>query len=178
MSRYLVQTLRYIVLIGLFVSTLGCVNENMDDLRAYVVKVKAKKGDAIEPLPILKSYESFKYVADDLRNPFVEKIELLVETGANKIVGPGPDRERAKEELESYPLDTLRMVGTLSKGRQLWGLVKASDGIIHRVKPGHYLGQNFGKVTQITEEQIDVDEFVSSSNGKWRERQAFLVLAE
>jgi len=178
MSRYIVQILRCLVLVGLVISTFGCVNESMDDLRVYVAKVKDKKGDAIEPLPVLKSYESFKYVAADLRNPFVEMVEPLIDVASDKAGGPGPDRLRAKEELESYPLDTLRMVGTLSKGEQLWGLVKAKDGVIHRVKSGHYLGQNFGKVTQITEEQIDVDEFVSSSNGKWRERQAFLVLAE
>ncbi|MBL4743569.1 MAG: pilus assembly protein PilP, partial [Cycloclasticus sp.] len=92
--------------------------------------------------------------------------------------GPGPDLEREKEGLEAYPLDTLRMVGTLSKGGESWGLVKASDGVVHRVQPGNYLGQNFGKIIGIQDHQIDLGEWVATTAGRWREREASLALAE
>ena len=70
------------------------------------------------------------------------------------------------------------MVGTLSKGNELWGLVKANDGVIHRVQAGHYLGQNYGKITGVQEQQIDLEEWVATTTGKWREREASLALVE
>jgi len=69
-------------------------------------------------------------------------------------------------------------VGTLSRGEELWGLVKASDGVIHRVQAGHYLGQNFGKIFNVQEQQIDLGEWVNTSTGRLRERDASLALIE
>jgi type IV pilus assembly protein PilP len=129
-------------------------------------------------MPVIKTYESYIYVAEGVRNPFKkgeepQEIESLVE-----MEGPGPDLDREKESLEAYPLDTLRMVGTLAKGDVLWGLVKANDGVIHRVQPGNYLGQNFGKITGIHDQQINLGEWVATTAGKWREREASLALVE
>ncbi|PCI23278.1 MAG: pilus assembly protein PilP [Piscirickettsiaceae bacterium] len=176
--KYIRQPSWVLIASIMMVCATGCVNEEFDDLEAYVAKVKMKKADPIEPLPVIKAYESFTYAADDLRNPFEPVQEPLVIAEVEEGTGPGPDLARAKEELEGYPLDTLRMVGTLEKGGQLWGLVRANDGVIHRVQPGNYLGQNFGKINEISEVQINVDEFITTSGGRWRERQASLALAE
>ena len=162
------------VLIGM----VGCVSEEFDDLETYVAQVKLKKADSIEPLPVIKAYESFTYEAEGLRNPFEPVKEPQLAADIEEGVGPGPDLVRDKEELEAYPLDTLRMVGTLEKGGELWGLVRANDGVIHRVQPGNYLGQNFGKISEISDVQINVDEFIATAAGRWRERQASLALAE
>ncbi|PHS72812.1 MAG: pilus assembly protein PilP [Cycloclasticus sp.] len=165
-------------LIVIMMALSGCVSEEFDDLKAYIVRVQAKPATPIEPMPVLKSYETFKYVAEGLRDPFKKVDEPTPIDVAGKVEGPGPDVEREKEELESYPLDTLRMVGTLSKSGELWGLVRANDGVIHRVQPGQYLGQNFGKIIQVQEQQIDLGEWVAAANGKWREREASLALVE
>jgi type IV pilus assembly protein PilP len=91
--------------------------------------------------------------------------------------GIRPDPNRRKEELESYALDSLRMVGTLEQEEQTWGLVKTSDGTIHRVAPGNYLGQNDGRITQISEEKIELIELVPTGSG-FLEKEAAVALGE
>jgi len=156
----------------------ACVSEEFDDLKSYVSQVKSKPATPIEPMPVIKSYEAFDYEVAGLRNPFEKLDEPQVVTEMFSAEGPGPDLERGKEELEAYPLDTLRMVGTLSKEGELWGLVKANDGVIHRVQAGNYLGQNFGKIVGVQDQQIDLAEWVATTAGKWREREASLALVE
>jgi len=164
--------------IALLVLISGCVSEEFDDLKTYISQIKAKQATPIEPMPVIKSYESFDYVAEGLRNPFEKLDEPQAIEDMVDAEGPGPDLDREKEELEAYPLDTLRMVGTLSKSGELWGLVKASDGVIHRVQAGNYLGQNFGKIVGVQDQQIDLGEWVATTAGKWREREASLALVE
>lgn len=170
--------IKFLLMMLLIVVLAGCVSEEFDDLKSYISQVKSKPATPIEPMPVIKSYEAFNYVAEGLRNPF-EKLDepQAMETMAN-AEGPGPDLEREKEELEAYPLDTLRMVGTLSKEGELWGLVKANDGVIHRVQSGNYLGQNFGKIVGVQDQQIELAEWVATTAGKWREREASLALVE
>ena len=156
----------------------ACVGEEFDDLQTFIAQIKAKPAKPIEPMPVIESYESYIYVAESLRNPFEKVVEPQLLGEIMAIDGPGPDLNRDKEELEAYPLDTLRMVGTLSKNGQLWGLVKANDDVIHRVQSGNYLGQNFGKVARVQNQQIDLAEWVISTTGMWRERDASLALAE
>jgi len=156
----------------------GCASEEFEDLQSYVAQVKARQANPIEPMPEIKAYEMYKYASSELRDPFVKLDQPQQRDEIGMVEGPGPDLNRGKEELEAYPLDTLRMVGTLSKGDQLWGLVRTNDGVIHRVQPGYYLGQNFGKIIQIQEQQIDLDEWVATTGGKWREREASLALVE
>ncbi|MDF1688486.1 MAG: pilus assembly protein PilP [Cycloclasticus sp.] len=174
LNKYINRLLMMLLIVVLA----GCVSEEFDDLKSYISQVKSKPAAPIEPMPIIKSYEAFNYVAEGLRNPF-EKLDepQAIETMAN-AEGPGPDLEREKEELEAYPLDTLRMVGTLSKEGELWGLVKANDGVIHRVQSGNYLGQNFGKIVGVQDQQIELAEWVATTAGKWREREASLALVE
>lgn len=172
------EYIKLLLMMVLIVVLAGCVSEEFDDLKSYISQVKSKPATPIEPMPVIKSYEAFNYVAEGLRNPF-EKLDepQAMETMAN-AEGPGPDLEREKEELEAYPLDTLRMVGTLSKEGELWGLVKANDGVIHRVQSGNYLGQNFGKIVGVQDQQIELAEWVATTAGKWREREASLALVE
>lgn len=169
---------RSIVVLLLSLVLVGCINEEFDDLKDFVEQVKSKPAKPIPPMPVIKSYESYSYVAEGLRNPFEKVDEPQLLDTITSIEGPGPDLEREKEELEAYPLDTLRMVGTLSQNGKLWGLVKANDGVVHRVQAGQYLGQNYGKVVRILEQQIDLGEWVVSATGKWREREASLALVE
>jgi type IV pilus assembly protein PilP len=88
-----------------------------------------------------------------------------------------PDLDRRREVLEGYPLDQLKMVGTLRQAKSNVALVDVS-GQTHMVRVGNYVGQNFGLVTKITETELDLKEIVQDAAGEWVERQAKLELQE
>lgn len=157
----------------------GCGSDGYQDLRDYVGEVKAREKGAIEPLPEIKTFETFIFNEVGLRDPFVpaETIQSSVEISASSG-GIHPDAGRRKEELESYSLDSLRMMGTLELKGLYWALVKAGDGTIHRVLPGNYLGMNHGKINRILGDKIELTEIISDGTGSWSERQAALALAE
>jgi len=155
----------------------GCSGD-MDDLDEYINTVKARPGGRIEPLPEITPYEIFPYAADvaGFRSPFVPDSPQAVAGVASN--GNGPDLERSREFLEQFPLDTLRMVGTLSQGDIAYGLVQTSDGLIHRVIPGNYMGQNDGRITSITDSAIELIEIISDGIGGYVERDAAVGLAD
>lgn len=158
----------------------ACGSNETQDLHQFVKQVRAKQHTRIEPLPEFKPYETFLYQASNLRSPFVPSAgaspeDVLAEPRDNGI---HPDANRPKEALEAFPLDTLRMVGTLEQNDQSWGLVQTDDGTIHRIQPGNYLGQNHGKIVSISENEIDLVEIVPDGLGGWVERQASLALSE
>jgi type IV pilus assembly protein PilP len=92
--------------------------------------------------------------------------------------GIKPDFDRPSEPLEEYPLDSLRMVGTMQKGQETWALILDKDGAIHRVQPGNYMGQNYGKITRVTESEVDLTEIIPDGLGGWMERQSSIALKE
>ena len=101
-------------------------------------------------LPVVKPYEPVPYNAFDLADPFGPAKILLTQKGWGQGGGGvKPDLARPKEPLEMYPLETLKMVGTLERRKQTFALIKADAGL-HRVRAGNYLGQNFGVITKIT----------------------------
>lgn len=156
----------------------GCAKQEMADLHEFVTEVQARPATPIEPIPQIKQAETYLYVGGNRRNPFVKSedgTEVLVNTDTS---GPRPDPNRRKEELESFPLDALRMVGTLDQNDAVWALVQSPDGTIHRVKSGNYLGQNDGKIAIIGEEKINVVELIPNGSGGYLERQASLTLGE
>ena len=120
--------------------------------------------------------EQFAYSSDDIKDPFTTWKSEVVPVGVHKTGDLMPDAQRPREELESYPLDTLRMVGILELKGERWGLVKASDGIVYRVKSGNYMGQNFGKITTIDDERIALTEIVPNGLGGWERREASLTM--
>jgi len=155
----------------------GCASD-MDDLDRYVNEVKARPGGRIEPLPEITPYEVFTYVADaeGLRSPFVPDAPQAV--AGSSIGGTRPDPERSREFLEQFPLDTLRMVGTLELGEINYGLVQTSDGLIHRVIPGNYMGQNDGRIVSVNESEIEIIEIISDGIGGYLEREAAVGLSD
>lgn len=168
------KTLLPIVLAGLVVT--GCSGD-MDDLDRYINEVKARPGGRIEPLPEITPYEVFTYVADTdgLRSPFVPDSP---QAAGGPSGGARPDLERSREFLEQFPLDTLNMVGTLEIGSSTFGLVQTRDGLIHRVSPGNYVGQNDGRITAVTESEIQVLEIISDGIGGYLERDAAIGLSD
>jgi type IV pilus assembly protein PilP len=158
----------------------GCGNDDFSDLNRYIVEVKARPKEAIKPLPEIKVIEPFMFKPEGLRNPFNALEQPEQAEGADISAGSGikPDTTRRKEELEAFPLDGLRMVGTLDMKSNLWGLVKASDGTIYRVKVGNYMGKNYGKIIRILSDKIELMEIVPDKPGTWREQPASIALTE
>jgi type IV pilus assembly protein PilP len=156
---------------------LAACGGDMDDLDQYINEIKARPGGRIEPLPEITPYEVFTYVADaqGLRSPFVPDTPQATGTAAG---GTRPDPDRSREYLESFPLDTLSMVGTLFIGETMYGLVQTADGLIHRVVPGNYMGQNDGRITDISDSEIALVEIISDGIGGYIERDAAVGLSD
>ena len=167
---------RMLLLAGIAAGLAGCADD-MAQLDAEINEVLARPGGRIEPLPEIKPYETFTYVADreGLRSPFVPDTPQAL-AGAGGSIRPNADRSR--EYLEQFPLDTLRLVGTLQLGDVNYGLVQTSDGLIHRVIPGNYVGQNDGRIDTISESEIKLVEIISDGIGGYVERQAAIGLAD
>ena len=153
----------------------GC-GRDMADLDAYVAEVKARPGGKIEPLPEIKTYETYAYDPGDARSPFVAA--LPDDTTGTVAGGVRPDQSRRREVLENVPLDTLDMVGTLRRGGALYALVQTSDKLIHRVTVGNYLGQNDGRIVGINESEIQLIEIIPDGLGGYTERAASISLGE
>ena len=151
----------------------GCSN-GMDQLKQQVAEIKARPGEAIEPLPEIKPYEAFTYNASNMRSPFVPTPPARSDV-AN---GVRPDVKRPREFLEQFPLDTMRMVGTLQLQGRNYGLVQGKDGLVHRVLNGSFMGQNDGRIVSISPTKISIIEIVPDGLGGYIERPAALALTE
>jgi len=165
-----------IALLGLTLWLSGCGSDGMDDLRDFVQNAHKGRQGKVDPLPEIKTQETFSYSAAKLTDPFAA-FNLKPAT-AKAGTGPRPDMNRRREALEDYPLDALRMVGTLTRGKQAWAVIQAPDGTVHRASVGNHLGQNFGTITRITDEKISLVELVQGAVGDWVEREASVALAE
>jgi len=178
-----VDVLSSIFKIGLIiiVSTLltACGGNEFDDLKSYIETVKSRKSNRIEPLPEIEPYETYTYSASNLRSPFISTIgNQEQETASTDENGIRPDPNRRKEALESFPLDTLRMVGILELSENLWAIIIDSDGVVHRVQTGNYIGQNHGRIIHISEDEVELVEIVPNGLGGWQERPTSIALSE
>jgi len=167
---------RLLILILACAGLASCGGEQYSDLRKFVKESDNLPHGRIPPLPDVKPYEPFTYNAYDLIDPFKpRKIEAPKSAAGGGIQ---PDLTRRKEPLEAYPLENLRMVGTLQQNKATYALVKSPDNNLFRVKPGNYMGQNFGLITDISESTIKLKEIVQDSTGDWTERVSTMTLAE
>lgn len=164
----------------LWVLLTGCGSNEIADLNQFVAEVKSRPKSPIKPLPEIKVIEPFVFKAEDLRDPFKPLAQPEQTEAAATATGTGikPDTTRRKEELEAFPLEVLKMVGSIVMDNNLWGLVKADDGTIYRVQQGNYMGKNYGKIIRISGDKIELMEIVPDKPGTWREQQASLMLTE
>jgi len=177
------------IIFSLFVITIisGCVSRDISQLESEVSEIMVRPGGRIDPLPEIKPYEAYAYQSglESARNPFklfyiIEKPEIepgAVDDGLTEEM-EREIRNRNREELEQFELDSLRMVGTLDNNDNNWGIVLDPDGVVHRVSVGNYLGVNIGKIINIYEDRIELREIVQDSSGRWEEREAALALIE
>ena len=153
----------------------GC-QEDKEDLVKYIESVKVKEQLDIEPVPVIAIHQNYAYTGG--RDPFVPTdIEVIEDQMYNEVAmndnGLRPDASRRKEALEYYDLDQLKLVGMLEK-EATWALIKAPDGVIHRIKTGNYLGKNHGKIIAVSEDRVTLTEIVQDGRGSYMERGAFL----
>ncbi|MEL6868464.1 MAG: pilus assembly protein PilP [Pseudomonadota bacterium] len=176
-SRARTSSATWVVLVAVGSLLAGC-SGNMNDLDLYVDEIKSRPGKRPDPLPEVKPYVTFTYVADteELRSPFTRDVPAAA--GGPSGTAAGPDPTRTREFLEEYPLDSFDMVGTLSLGGNNYGLLRGQDGLVHRVVPGNYVGQNDGRITSITESEITLTEIVSNGIGGYIERDVAIALAK
>ena len=150
----------------------GCSSRD-SDLDNFLTQTRLEQAGGVQPLPEVKPQEAFTYQAQSLRSPFVPG-----GSGSSSAAGVRPDSRRNREYLEQFALDSLKMVGTLEIGGKNYGLVQSKDGLVHRVLPGNYIGQNDGRVGTVTASKINVTEIVPDGLGGYMERPAALPLSE
>lgn len=157
----------------------ACEDRKMRELKGFVASAFKDQRPEIEPLPEIPPYKGFEYVAIDKDDPF--SVENIIANQSGKAaVGNSPDPNRHREPLEQYPLDALKMVGTIVKAEQTWVIVQTSEGIAHRATIGNYMGQNQGKVKQIIpeEQKIMLAELVVDHAGRWVTREVEITIDE
>lgn len=186
MMKVMFRAIRLSVLCSFALLMAGCASNDFSDLDQWVQEVLSRPGGRIEPLPEIKPYEAYTYKAaeegeKDPFQPFYKvrepEVEQVVDTGLSAEM----EREiknRNREELEQFELDSIRMVGTLDDKDENWGIMLDPDGVVHRVKVGNYIGRNIGKIINIFEDRVELREIVKNDQGRWEERQAAIALVE
>ena len=173
-KQQLIRSTRSVLLLCAGVVLAGC-SAGMGDLEDWITEVKGRRGAPLDPLPVMKTFDAFEYAAYDMREPFAAW-DIGEDQGTSVAAGPRPDPSRLKEALEAFPLDALDMVGTIGLGADMYGLVKAPDGVVYRVRPNNYLGQSDGRITGIHEDRIELVELVPNGVGGWNEQPALIPL--
>jgi len=170
--------LKLLMIVSSVVLLSACQQEK-DDLNAYVAKVQSQQKSDIPPIPVMKPYEKFEYAAAELRDPFLPTVVDVPETAIEPSLANGisPDSNRRKEALEAFELTQLQYVGTLEQDK-IWALVRAPDGVIHRVQVGNYMGQNHGRILSISETELKLNEIVSKGRSGFIERETSVSAVE
>lgn len=170
----MIKALYRSVSVGLLLVVLtGCGSEEGDDLDKFMANAANDMGKSVKPLPEVKPYIPLQFNADGaLSDPFRAR-------KATSTSSLQPNTSRPKEPLEAYPLESLKYVGLLSKNKSVYGLIKTPDNTVQQVKVGNYLGPNYGLITSINENAVDLKEIVQDDlTGDWVERNASISLQE
>jgi len=132
----------------------------------------------VDSPPEIMPYEPFPYENNaSLPDPFKPRKQETKNAGGASGLNQ-PDFARPKQELEEFPLESMKMVGFLRKGNVANAVIRSSEGKLHRVKVGNYIGMNFGQITSITESELKLKEMVQDGAGDWSERISSLQLVE
>jgi type IV pilus assembly protein PilP len=172
LSRTFIMALSFGVLLT------ACADKDFSDLDAFMASKRDRPGGVIAPIPTFKAYEAFSYSATTLRSPFDRPVEVREISQLQAISAIKPDEDRAKEFLEQYTFDSLRMVGTLERDGTNWTLISDPDGGVHRVTLGNFLGRHHGKIVEMTDSFVAVVEIVSDgTKDGWVERPRTIKLS-
>ena len=166
------------LLILISILLIACGGEEFQDLRDFVRDAGADLRGQVDSPPEIKPYEPFPYENNaSLPDPFKPRKQETKNAGGSGGLNQ-PDFARPKQELEEFPLDSMKMVGFLRMGSVGNAIIRSSEGKLHRVKVGNYIGLNFGQITSITESEVKIKEMVQDGAGDWSERSSSLQLVE
>jgi len=160
----------------------GCGNTEEEELHQWMSDQRSQTKPQVAPIPAPKKFEPQAYLQDTGEEPFSsQKLTQALRQQSNNATANAalvaPELIRRKEPLESMTLDNMSMVGSLNKDGQLVALLKV-DNLLYQVRPGNYLGQNYGRITKVTETEVVLREIVQDAAGEWMERAATLQLQE
>ncbi len=158
----------------------ACGNSGEQEIQQWMNKVKQETRPYVAPIKEPKDFVPFTYEKISQIDPFnTAKLQsALAKMNPGSAHGIRPDVDRRKEVLEFVPLDDLKIVGTLSKGLNRYALLEASSKGVYQVKAGNYVGQNFGLVTKVNDDSVEIKEIYLDANGDWAERAQKLELQE
>lgn len=156
----------------------GC-GEGTDELQGWMEQQRRDAKPNVSPLQAPKKFDPQPYEAAQGVEPFSsQKLTVAIRQEArapNSLLSA--QLNRRKEPLEAYPLDSMAMVGSVGRGATPFALLRV-DNLLYQVKVGDYLGQNYGRVTTISETEVSLREIVQDAAGEWIERPATLQLQE
>lgn len=160
----------------------ACTSSGQDELREWMQAERSSIKPQVKPIPEPTKFIPQAYLGERLVEPFSDQklAGILKSSDATPVANSAliaPELNRRKQPLEAFPLDTMAMVGSLNRQGQLVALVRV-DKLLYQVKPGNYLGQNYGRITKITETEVVLREIVQDAVGEWIERPAALQLQE
>ena len=160
----------------------GCGSSGEDELRQWMVNERAQAKPRITPISEPKQFLPQPYVAEEGMEPFnVLKLTQALRRESAQVASNAaliaPEMARRKEPLEAFPLDAMAMVGSMNKNGKPTALLTV-DKLLYQVQLGNYLGQNYGRITAITETSIQLREIVQDPTGDWIERTTSLELQE
>jgi type IV pilus assembly protein PilP len=160
----------------------GCTGAGDEDLLQWMADQKAQTKPKVVPISEPKQFKPESYTQVSAVEPFSqEKLTQALRRDSSQVASNGalvaPELARRKEPLEAFPLDSMALVGSLVQAGKPVALVKV-DSLLYQVRPGNYLGQNFGRVTKINETEVTLREIVQDAVGEWIERTATLQLQE
>ncbi len=166
---------------GLSALVAGCA-PGQEDLRQWMTEQRNQMRPQVTPLAEPKKYVPKNYVESAAADPFsTDRLAqaLRSESGVRGSDASliAPELNRRKEPLEAYPLDAMSMVGTLDRGGKRVALLRV-DKLLYQVRVGDHLGQNYGRITKITEGDVALREIVQDAAGEWIERNSELQLQE
>ena len=155
----------------------GC-ESRIDVVNARMQQINAEPPLPVPPPPVFLPIPTYGYSAQQLRSPFMPpSLAQELQTMAGRRVMP--DLARPPQYLEQFPLESLRMRGTLTRASSpLFALVEDPDGVVTRVQAGNYMGRNFGRITAVTPSQITVVEIVPDGRDGFVERPRSLVMVD
>ena len=159
-------------------AVVGCGGEQ-EELTQWMDQQRREVKPSVEPLSPPKKFTPQPYAALRGVEPFSnQKLTVALKQEArqpNSLLAA--EINRRKEPLEAYPLDSMSMVGSVVKTGRPYALLRV-DNLLYQVKPGDYLGQNYGKITKISETDVALREIVQDAAGEWIERTSALQLQE
>ena len=176
------KSMRKVALTVMVMALAGCGASSEDELRQWMAEQKSQTRPKIAPISEPKQFIPESYGQVSAIEPFSsQKLTQALKRESTQAAANGaliaPELARRREALESFPLDTMTLVGSMTRGGQPVALIKV-DNLLYQVRPGNYLGQNYGRVNKIAETEVTLREIVQDATGEWIERTATLQLQE